>query len=283
MLLIRPDVFVKLNLYNSNSRLQDNCVFLNWASTESEYKTSKLLEVSGRYFSSQQTFPINPVPAWHQYFGGEVDAETQFKKLLRTTFQKPRDILTFIKIVRRLQLQDKNDRSFFEKKYLSDVRVTREYADYLLGEVKNYATFYMTQTDFTIYLKFFQYLNGKHSFSMSEFNAAFESFKSWVSGEKVMATEYYRDPESLLQFFYEVNVIGYSETVVGGKMDFYHWAYKERTLNNIAPKAKTTGNLMLNPGIAKAIDIGKETVNDTKSSRIKHRVRHKSIHNKNRN
>lgn len=269
MLLIRPDVFVKLNLYNSNSRLQDNCVFLNWASTESEFKTSKLLEASGRYFSSQQTLLIDPITAWNQYFGGEVEGATQFKKLLRTTFQKPRDILTFIKILRRIQLHDKNDLSFFERKYLSDVRVTREYADYLLGEVKNYATFYMTQTDFTIYLKFFQYLNGKRSFTMSEFNLAFENFKSWVSGEQVIATEYYRDSESLLQFFYEVNVIGCSESIVGGKGDFYHWAYKERTLNNISPKVKTTGSLMLNPGIEKALDIGKETVSNTKNSRNK--------------
>lgn len=273
MLLIRPDVFVRLNLYNSNSRLQDNCVLLNWSSTEKEYQSSRLLEVSGRFFSSQQTTPIDSTSAWNHYFDGEQEASAQFKKLLRTTFQKPRDYLTYIKIVRHLQLQDGKDINFFEKKYFSDPRVTREYADYMLGEVRNYASFYMTQTDFAIYLKFFQYLNGKAKFTTSEFEAAFISFKSWVKGEHVKANEYLLDSESLLQLFYEVNLIGYRESIVGSREDFYHWAYRERTLNNIAPKVKNTGDLMLNPGIAKALDIGKETVDNTKNARNTQRTR----------
>ena len=51
VLLVRPDVFHALNLYNSNSRLQDNTVFLDWATTENEYETSKLYEVSGKYLN----------------------------------------------------------------------------------------------------------------------------------------------------------------------------------------------------------------------------------------
>ena len=53
VLLVRPDVFHTLNLYNSNSRLQDNTVFLDWATNENEYRGSNLFEVSGRYFAMQ--------------------------------------------------------------------------------------------------------------------------------------------------------------------------------------------------------------------------------------
>lgn len=284
VLLVRPDVFHKLNLYNSNSRLQDNCVFLDWATTEREYKNSRLLEVSGRYFSNQQSYSVDAISAWNQYFGEEAEAGNVFKRLLKTSFQKPRDILTFIKIARRHQIKiDKGNHISFDKKLLSDTRVTREFSDYLLGEVRNYASFYMTPIDFSIYIKFFQYMNGKRTFSMTDFEAAFDNFKKWADGEEVKVRDYLRDTESLLQFFYEVNVIGYHETAIKDGEGFYHWAYRERSINNIAPKVKTTGNLMLNPGIAKALDIGKETLSNTFTPRSRSSVdvRHRQKrHNK---
>jgi len=260
VLLVRPDVFHMLNLYNSNSRLQDNCVFLDWATTEREYRSSRLQEVSGRYFSSQQFNGASEIDSWNQYFNGEKDAERIFKNLLKTTFQKPRDILTFIKIIRRNQVKiGKGNEHIFDIKRIVDANVTREFADYMLGEVRNYASFYMTPQDFAIYLKFFQYLNGKSRFSWVQFEDAFNNFFKWVSGEEVKCREYLRDSESLLQFFYEVNVIGYRETAIKDGEEFYHWAYRERSINNISPKIKATEIMVLNPGIAKALDIGKET------------------------
>ena len=71
----------------------------------------------------------------------------------------------------------------------------------------------MHQEDFNKYLKFFQYLDGKSRFGMDEFREAFKAFKAWAGGETFFATEYLRDAESLLQFLYDVNVIGYSEAV----------------------------------------------------------------------
>lgn len=256
VLLVRPDVFHELNLYNSNSRLQDNCVFLDWSTTDAEYVDSNLYEVSGRFFSAQQTAKVSPADSWNHYY----PLDNIFKKMLRLSFHKPRDILTYIKITRKYAIkQKKGDLDFFYQEINSHPAVSREFSDYLLGEVKNYATFYMHSDDFPKYLKFFQYLNGMHRFSMSEFRRAFDSFKDWAQGERFHATSYLRDAESLLQLFYDVNVIGYSEQVVeNASTAFYHWSYRERSANNIAPQIKTTGTLMLNPGIAKALDIGKQ-------------------------
>lgn len=39
VLLVRPDVFNRLNLYNSNSRLRDNSILLDWATTENGLRT----------------------------------------------------------------------------------------------------------------------------------------------------------------------------------------------------------------------------------------------------
>ncbi len=259
VLLVRPDVFHSLNLYNSNSRLQDNSIFLDWSTTEKEYKESRLLEACGKYFSSQQSFDVSSMEAWEQYYGVPNSPGQVFKRLLKQSFHKPRDILTFIRITKKHACRaDWGRRNQFPSNIGAEPVVTREFSDYLLGEVKNYAAFYMPQEDFSKYLKFFQYLDGKPRFTMTEFTSAFKAFKSWAGGESFSATEYLRDSESLLQFWYDVNVIGYSESVESDSETFYHWSYRERSANNIAPKVKTTGTLILNPGISKAIDIGKK-------------------------
>lgn len=260
VLLVRPDVFQKLNLYNANSRLQDNSVLLDWSTTEVDYYKSHLFEVSGKYFATQQNFKVDALIAWEQYFGGKRHAGYTFKRLLRVSFQKPRDFLTFIKYARRHQIKGKKGyESEFEEDILNRASFTKEYADYLLGEVKDYTAFYMSQLDFAVYVKFFQYLHGRAKFTFAEFTAAFVEFKKWASGEEIRNKDFLRDADSLLQFFYEVGIIGYHETVGTERDDFYHWAYRERSINNMSPKVKTSGDLILNAGIAKALDIGKQT------------------------
>lgn len=259
VLLVRPDVFHALNLYNSNSRLQDNTVFLDWATTEGEYDGSELYKLSGKYFSTQQTNDVTPSEAWAHYYDDGRSGGSVFRRLLKTTFQKPRDVLTFIRISRAMAIRrGQGNSSVFSKDLATSPAFTREFSDYLLGEVRNYAAFYMTQEDFGRYVKFFQYLDGKNRFTMAEFQNAYEQFKAWAKGESIKATDYLRDSEALLQFFYDVNVIGYSEASATDSETFFHWSYRERSLNNIAPKVKTTGLLILNQGISKVLDIGKQ-------------------------
>jgi hypothetical protein len=260
VLLVRPDVFHALNLYNSNSRLQDNSVFLNWSTTEQALKDSRLYEASGKFFASQQTFTIDSVSAADQYFVSEKE-NSIFKRLLKNSFQKPRDILTFIRISRRILISKRAGGGLFNfpVDITQDPDFTREYSDYLLGEVRNYAAFYMHQNDFSVYLKFFQYLNGKSSFNFDIFSTAFKLFSDWSEGESIGNRDYLRDPEALLQFFYDVNLIGYKENSLQDSDRFFHWSYRERSLNNLSPKIKTSGTLMINPGVAKALDIGKRT------------------------
>lgn len=256
VLLVRPDVFHALNLYNSNSRLQDNSVFLDWHTTEKDYRTSLLFYATGKYFSSQQTSQVSHDLAFDQYFQTK-ESDQIFRRLLKNSFQKPRDILTFVRIARNIMIKDgRGHLASFPQDIIFNSGFTKDYSDYLLGEVRNYSAFYMEQADFSNYLKFFQFLDGKMEFTYAQFISAFESFLSWAKGEVFIATEYLRDPAALLQFYYDVNLIGYKESGEDQDGRFFHWAFRERTLNNIAPKVKVSGQLMINPGIAKAIDIG---------------------------
>lgn len=149
------------------------------------------------------------------------------------------------------------DETQFPADMLSEPAFTRKFSEYLLGETKNYAAFYMTQTDFHNYLKFFQFLDGKKRFSFDEFSAAYAEFLKWAQGETFSATEFLRDAEALLQFFYDVNIIGYTESLTDDRETYYHWSYRERSLIDIAPKVKSSATLIVNPGVAKALDIGK--------------------------
>jgi hypothetical protein len=189
VLLIRPDVFHQLNLYNSNSRLQDNAVLLDWSTTEKELGTSPLFEVSGRYFATQQAHATSDADAWIHYFEPPGGACPTFRGLLKTTFQKPRDILTFIKLTRAVAMKSQEGhQSVFSSDISRRPAVTRQFSDYLLGEVRNYAAFYMTAKDFENYMKFFQFLNGQSRFSMGDFVNAHIEFSNWARGETIKVT-----------------------------------------------------------------------------------------------
>lgn len=263
VLLVRPDVFHRLNLYNANSRLRDNAVLLEWATTEVGMRSSRLYEATGKFFASQQGDEVTCVEAADNYLNAE-DSDFIFRRLLRLSFQKPRDILTFVRIARNVCIKKlaRGTETKFQSDTVRHSDFTREYSDYLLGEVRDFADFYMKQEDFFLFIKFFQYLDGRGEFTFDEFKIAYAKFKNWISGETVMATEYLRDPEALLQFFFDVNVIGYREIMGDDKEKFVHFAFRERTLTNIAPKVKTSAMLIVSPGVSKALDIGLKVKED---------------------
>ncbi|SFY22664.1 P-loop ATPase, Sll1717 family [Pseudomonas sp. NFACC36] len=259
-LLVRPDVLNALNLYNSNSRIQDNSVLLDWSTTEEESKSSQLYELCDKFLSSQQYSKRVLGTSWEHYFHTPSEPNKVFKYLTRNTFQKPRDFLTFIKIAIAIeQDRGKGQNNVFSSDIINSPQFNNKFSDYLLGEVKNYTAFYMSQEDFVKYIKFFQFLDGKHRFTAEQFSAAFKAFKTWADGEDFNSARYLKDEETLLQLFYDVNIIGYMETTENNTQ-FFHWAYRERTLNNIAPKVKFGAELRLNPGISKALDVGSKFI-----------------------
>ena len=274
VLLVRPDIFHEMNIYNSNSRIYDNCVLLNWGTTQDEYASSELFKLCGKFFASQQssTDKCSDKVAWEAYFPNSDRHEVNnyaFKYFLRHSFQKPRDILTAVKILIDEYQKTGNQSDKIVNEELKKPRFSRQFSDYLLGEVRNYASFYMTPIDFSHHLKFFQFLNGKSKFTYDEFEKAYSKFKAWAKGEQINYRKYLNDSESLLQFFYDVNIIGYSEQVADSDQVYTHWSHREKTMNNFQPKVKKDGELVINKGIAKALDIEKVVTTEIKQSERK--------------
>ena len=105
VILVRPDILLKTGLHNINTKIKDNSVFLSWATTYKDYRTSLLFRVADRLLSSQQ---VDHKPklgeTWDYYFpfhaenvkSASVSSRqgiNSFLSFLRFSYYRPRDII----------------------------------------------------------------------------------------------------------------------------------------------------------------------------------------------
>ncbi|KAJ8742692.1 hypothetical protein H9Y13_00035 [Aeromonas veronii] len=258
VLLLRPDVFNSLNLHNSNCKLNDNSVLLNWVTTKERHRNSELFKMSDKYFLSQNQNEINS--GWDYYFSeSPLKTKESFPSLMHKSFQRPRDIFSAIKILINIYSgNEKSGRDKFDTDILDYPGFTEKYSEYLLGEVKNYANFYISNEDFEQYTAFFQYLDGNSTFDFDVFKAAFERFTFDIGNRNDFDKKLMSSPEVFLQFWYDVNVIGYKEMLENNSGHFYRWSYRERSNAKIMPKIKFDRQYIIHSGIAKSLNIGQK-------------------------
>ncbi|MHC3995526.1 P-loop ATPase, Sll1717 family [Thiomicrolovo sp. ZZH C-3] len=255
VLLLRPDVFDSLNMHNSNCKLSDNSVLFHWHTTSDRFKESNLFKMSDKYFLSQN----ENTHGWNHYFSEKEDRFKSFPILLTNSFQRPRDVFSAVKILIDIYKRaGKGNGNQFARNSMNSSEFTDNFSEYLLGEAKNYSNYYITNKDFEIYINFFQYLDGARNFNYQTFIEAFENFKADPRIKELEDPSYLETPEGLLQFWYDINLIGFSESPEDGTGDFFHWAYRERSHAKIMPKVKVNCNYDVHPGIAKALNIGKK-------------------------
>lgn len=104
--------------------------------------------------------------------------------------------------------------------------------------MKNYANYYISNSQFDILISFFQLFDGNSTFTEGEFENAFNKFKIRNEKETNETPSITKDYISFLQFWYDVNVIGYKERIAEERNNFYHWSYRERNALNVMPKIK---------------------------------------------
>lgn len=260
VLLLRPDVFDSLNLHNSNCKLADNAVIFHWYTTQEQYRESDIFKVSDRYFTSQNGDSFG----WNAYFNEKViSPSNSFKELLKMSFQRPRDVFSAIQILVSIARASGqiNNKSFCINDLKSPIFRDR-YSEYLLGEVKNYANYYVTNSEFDACIAFFQLLNGSTRFDFDEFCDAYNTFMKSPVNEHIKIQSIVNSAESFLQFWYDVSVIGYTEQVQNGGEDYFHWSFRERSAAKVMPKIKNNCKYIIQPGIAKALNLGKRFENN---------------------
>lgn len=263
VLLVRPDIFDSIGLQNQNSKLRDNSVVLNWLTTYIDHRSSGLFQVADRVLAYQQDSAVREGEAWDHYFPFEEpnlrrerEYPSSFIEFLRVSMYRPRDIHGIMAILRDNFVAEGRDPS--ETFTVADLRkpsFTRQYSDYLLGEVKDHLCFYYPAQEWEQFLKFFQFLHGKSQFTYDEFLAAYSEFGDYTSRNGYAMPSYARTPDSLLQFLYDLSVLCWVSETDDEK--FFGYCFRERTPANLAPKVRTGVRYEMHPGIRKALDIGK--------------------------
>lgn len=263
VLLARPDIFNSLGLQNLNSKVRDNSVILDWATTYSEYRTSPIFLLIDKLLSYQQEKDYPPGAVWNYYFPfnavklrSNVASPSSFITFLRYSLYRPRDLITI------LSIQKENRRTAHSKSIdvfsYDDFTLpafTRKYSDYLLGEIRDHIVFYYDIKDYELFLKFFQYLNGKGRFSYPDYLSAFKSYLDFLKRNEKRIPDFCETPDIFLQFLYDLNVLCY--VVKSHNESFFGWCYRERSPSNIAPKVRTEAHYLVHYGLMKALDLGR--------------------------
>lgn len=258
VLLLRPDIFSELGLQNLNNKLRDNSVLLDWRTSMASYRESSIFHVADRLLAAQQTDEsLNVGDCWDYYFPFNSGGEDSFESFLLLSLFRPRDIITLMNILQEHMSENHDRTGYVSQALFDDPQIRSKYSDYLLGEIKDYLLFYHSEKDYTTFLKFFEFLNGKHSFSYDDYINAYDQFANYVYRLKIDVPEYMETSTDLLQFLYDLDVIGYTITQSDGTTQS-HWSFRDRNYSDLAPKIPEGCVYSIQLGLRKALNIGKQ-------------------------
>src|SRR5690606_9398224 len=146
-LLMRPDILDQMGFQNLNAKVRDNGVVLNWQTTYETFRSSHIFNMISGVIARQQTEECSNSDAWKHYFPYELQnqrvsekADDPFIGLLRYSFYRPRDIIQYLTLMQEWVVHHQDNKSSFTEK--SFHRCERDFSDYLLGEVRDYLSFY---------------------------------------------------------------------------------------------------------------------------------------------
>lgn len=271
-LLMRPDILDQMEFQNLNAKVRDNGVVLNWQTTYDNFKSSAIYSLINGIITKQQPLSEqNPDDVWKHYFPYELQnqriserADDSFIGFLRYSFYRPRDIVQYLILMSEYIKQHQLDASHFTESTFH--RCERDFSEYLLGEVKDYLSFYYGTVDFDQIVGFFSMLNGRNNFSWEEFCLAFEKYKEDIPENEVTVDELKGRPKEFLQFLYSLNIVGYLEPEEFGGA-FVHWCFRDRTPVKLRPKVKDGLSYTVHPGLARSLLVGRSA--GTRSMRSK--------------
>lgn len=256
-LLLRPDILDSMGFQNLNAKVRDNGVVLNWETPYDQAKTSSIFSLVSGMLAKQQPVPIPTIQqAWAHYFEYDLESRHTSEKVddafvgfLRYSFYRPRDIIQSLQLMQEYVVRVERNKDVFSRE--SFFKSQREYSDYLLGEVKDYLSFYYSTVGFDDIVSFFALLNGKSDFSWDAFKVAFETHKRALISKSVSIKELTSSPEEFLQFLYSMNIVGYVERT--SSRVFIHYCFRDRTPVKLRPGVKLGLEYTVHPGLQRAL------------------------------
>jgi hypothetical protein len=242
VLLIRPDIYAPLGLQNQNTKIRDNAVLLKWYTTYRDHRNSDLFSVSDKLLAHDQDkkSTLQTGVAWDYYFPYDApntivqfERPSSFVSFLRFSLYRPRDFVTMLVMLQERFVESSKDKNrSFATKDFDDSVFRRNYADYLLGEVKDQLSFYYSASDYEMFLKFFEFLEGKNKFTYDQYLEAFDDHIEFMKGSEATVPNFMSNADEFLQFLYELNTICYIERTETDE-PFIHWCFVDRNYSNI--------------------------------------------------
>ena len=169
---------------------------------------------------------------------------------------KPRDIISMLTTLQEIYMQ-KGDfyKLYFAYSDFENPGFKSIYSDYLLGEIKDFLSFYHDEKDYEMFIKFFEYLDGKFNFNYEEFIDAYDKFMIYVDKSEYKIPIFFDTEDSFLQFLYNLNAICYIDEAENET--FFKWCYRERSYSNPNPKVKSNAKYSIHYGLFKGLNTGK--------------------------
>lgn len=262
VLLLRPDIFAALNLQNASNKLRDNAVFLDWRTTYTEYKDSKLYQVSKNIFAYQQDAEDD---IWEKYLPWKLQStstrreyDTAFMEFLRISLSRPRDIFVILQILKE-QMLDKGlgDNEFFDEEVYHSNQFQNAYSEFFMSSLKDQLSFYYSVDDFNHFVKFFEYFEYS-DFNYEDYIINYNKFIDYILSNADEIPEFVDDPIRFLQLLYDCNIIAAIDNS-NENNPYFHFSYREKSLSNIEPKVPIDENITyrFHYGLYKKVNFGR--------------------------
>ena len=129
------------------------------------------------------------------------------------------------------------------------------YSNYLMGEIKDYLSFYYSTNDYEFFRKFFEFLSRKSEFDYEFFLEAFVKLEDYIIRNNYQKPQFFETADTFLQFLYDLNIICYIEKCED--KSFIRWCFRERNYSNISPKVKANCRYSIHKGFLKSLNFEK--------------------------
>jgi len=272
VLLVRPDIFSSIGLQNQNTKLRSNSVYLDWRTSYANYETSALFKMTDQLLFNQQDnqdkLKLGMLgDTWKHYFPysterGDKDFnnDSSFIGFLRYSFYRPRDIIMMLEFLKDNAVERlENNKISYTFEDFDSADFKRKLSDHLLGEIKDQISFYYTDDDYELFLKFFEFLNGNTRFTYSEYLTSHAELLAFIKTTDKSVPNFMGTANQFLQFLYELNVLCYVENVENHK-PLFHWSFRDRSFSNFTPKVKEDVRYEIFYGLTRAVNTGKKRI-----------------------
>lgn len=262
VLLLRPDIFNSIGLQNLTNKIRDNSVYLDWRTTYPAYRSSHLFELTDKLLRVQQSDGnLQKGQSWDSYFPWKSKAtnikreyDPSFFKFLRLSYSRPRDIVTMIQILQEeAKRKNKDDNYYFVEELFDGYEFQNKYSEYLMGGIKEQLSFYYNDDDYSMFLKFFTFLEGRDQFDYQHYLNAYNKFTGYVLDNHDDIPQFVENAGEFLQFLYDTNILCYIDNYE--KEPFIRWCYRERSPSNISPKVMQDSTYQIHYGLNRALNV----------------------------